>query len=191
MSTAQKTAADVKRQFWANYRARLFATPRAWAHTGEKLIHAFEAVADATVEHSMHLNMRAQAFMLAGMAVEMLLKAMIVHDPAVRPIVAASKASTTDKRLWTIFYSHRLSDMARVAKVPLNAQRRKTADMLSRHVYWRGRYLVPNESAIVELMPVRGDDGLMGSPRASATIVAVRELIAHVVNETKARLYAT
>jgi hypothetical protein len=33
--------------FWATYWRDLYATLRAWAHKGEKMIHAFEDVASA------------------------------------------------------------------------------------------------------------------------------------------------
>src|SRR4051812_42393091 len=63
------SVADAK-QFWTGYWRGLYATPRAWAHKGERLAHAFQAVADKTDSSSMHLDMREQALMLAGMAIE-------------------------------------------------------------------------------------------------------------------------
>ena len=58
------------RAFWKDYSQQLYRIPRAWAHKDENLIHAFRAVADASVTHEIHLNMQDQTFMLAGMAVE-------------------------------------------------------------------------------------------------------------------------
>src|SRR5438093_9525895 len=67
------------RQFWAEYRRGLYAMPRAWAHKGENLVHAFEVVAFAAEENG--VDVRDQALMLAGMAIEVLLKATLVDDP--------------------------------------------------------------------------------------------------------------
>src|SRR5947207_12982540 len=79
------------RDFWRRYAQGLYTIPRAWAHQGERLIHAFEAVVAASVAGSMHLDMRDQALMLAGMAIEVQLKAILVSAPEVRRIVAAAK----------------------------------------------------------------------------------------------------
>ena len=178
-------------QSWKVYWDGLYGTPRAWAHKGENLIHAFEAVASASVQGSMHLNIQDQALMLAGMAIEVMLKAIIVNDPKARAVVTAPKSpsDSAGKSLWTAFYSHRLVDVAREANVDLANERIKTAAALSQYIYWRGRYVVPTERGIGDLIPVLLDNGLIGQPHNDITLKAARDLINHVVVEVKARLY--
>jgi hypothetical protein len=72
------------RAFWSKYAVALYATPRAWAHKSENLVHAFEAVAAASEPGSMHLNMNDQALMLAGMSIEVQLKAILVSIAGIR-----------------------------------------------------------------------------------------------------------
>lgn len=78
----QRPGSPDARAFWETYWHGLYATPRAWAHKAENLIHAFEAVVSASVTGSMHLDMLDQALMLAGMSVEVQLKAILVNVPA-------------------------------------------------------------------------------------------------------------
>jgi hypothetical protein len=176
--------------FWENYWQGLYATPRAWAHKGENLIHAFEAVASASVTGSMHLNMHDQALMLAGMSVEVQLKAILVNVPEVRAVVTTPKRPTAanDKSLWAVFYSHNLVDIARVAQITLTDEQRKTAAALSQYIYWRGRYVVPTERGLEDLIPVTLDSGLVGQAHL-VPIEAARDLICCVVSEVKSRLY--
>ena len=47
---------------------------------GENLVHAFEAVAAASVNGLMQFDMRDQALMLAGMGIEVMLKALLVEN---------------------------------------------------------------------------------------------------------------
>jgi hypothetical protein len=186
MSQASPSA----RTFWTQYWQGLYATPRAWAHKGENLVHAFEVVASASVEDSGHLNLKDQALMLAGMAIEVLLKAILVSVPEHRPIVTASKQpiDIPGKALWKTFRSHRLVDLARQATIALSADREGTAATLTQYIYWRGRYVLPTEHGINDLIPVEGDDGLVG-PAHQITVDAARDLLHHVISEAKARLY--
>ena len=179
------------REFWKSYWQGLYATPRAWAHKGENLIHAFEAVASASVVGSMHLNMHDQALMLAGMAVEVQLKSILVNVPEIRAVVTALKQPTDASRklLWNAFRSHKLVDLAREANVALNPERLKTAAALTQYIYWRGRYVLPTERGLDDLIPVKLDDGLVGQSHFSATIESARDLLSHVIGEVKARLY--
>jgi hypothetical protein len=183
---------DAAHDFWSRYSQGLYAMPRAWAHKGENLIHAFEAVASASVDGSMHFNMCDQALMLAGMAIEVQLKAILVNVPEVRSIVTAATqpADASGKRLWNTFRSHRLVDLAAEANVPLTPQQVRTAAALTQYIYWRGRYVVPTERGINDLIPIRHEDGLVGPSERSATIEAVSDLIRHVIAEVKARLYS-
>jgi hypothetical protein len=177
--------------FWKTYWHGLYATPRAWVHKGENLIHAFETVASASVAGSMHLDMRDQALMLAGMAVEVQLKAILVSDPAVRAVVTASKrpVAVPDKSLWVAFYSHDLLSLAREAKVILNNVHRNTAAALSQYIYWRGRYVLPTDRGIDELVPITLSSGLVGQMH-QITVEEARDLMSLIVSVVKARLYA-
>lgn len=73
MQPHSKVNVNAARQFWKAYSQELYAVPRAWTHKGENLIHAYRTVLAASEPETMHLNMHDQAFMLAGMAIEVLL----------------------------------------------------------------------------------------------------------------------
>ena len=179
------------RCFWTEYWHGLYATPRAWAHKGERLVHAFEAVAEATVDGSLHLDMRDQALMLAGMGIEVLLKAIIVNPLEARNIVSASTSPPSDlaKTLWRAFYSHDLVNLAKEARVALTEEQANTAAALSQYIYWRGRYVLPTERGIDDLLPVKRADGLVRQPHLDATVETARSLVWHVIEHVKARLY--
>lgn len=186
-----KQHSDDARRLWKGYWNGIYETPRAWAHKGENLFHAFEAVTSASENNSMHLNMHDQAFMLAGMSIEVMLKAILVNVPEARLVVTAPKkpSDAAGKSLWLAFYSHSLEDLASEAKVVLTNEHLNTAAILSQYIYWRGRYVVPTERGIDDLIPVVRDNSLIGQPHNDLTIDAVRDLIAHVIGEVKARLY--
>lgn len=190
LATPEHKPSPDARVFWKTYWHGLYATPRAWAHKAENLIHAFEAVASASVTGSMHLDMLDQALMLAGMSVEVQLKAILVNVPSVRAVVTLPKRpiAASEKALWSAFYSHNLVDLARESQVTLSAEQRKTAAALSQYIYWRGRYVVPTERGIDDLIPVSLDSGLIG-PSHRITIEAARDLIYCIVSEVKSRLY--
>ncbi|MGA2151128.1 MAG: hypothetical protein ABSG48_03065 [Geobacteraceae bacterium] len=158
---------------------------------GENLVHAFEAVACASERDTLHLNMHAQALMLAGMSIEVMLKAILVNVPEVRIVVTAPKQScdAKGKSLHSVFYRHNLVEIAREAKVDLNHERLRTAAALKEYIYWRGRYVAPTEKGIDDFIPVVLDNTLLGQPHLNVTIEAVRDLIDHVIAEVKARLY--
>lgn len=139
----------------------------------------------------MHLDLIDQALMLAGMAVEVQLKAILVNVPEIRAVVTAPKrpAEANAKSLWVTFYRHSLLDLAREAQVTLTNEQRKTAAALSQYIYWRGRYVVPTERGIEDLIPVKLDSGLVGQSHR-VTIEAARDLIYCIVSEVKTRLYA-
>jgi len=73
--------------------------------------------------------------------------------------------------------------------VVLTNERLRTAATLSQYIYWRGRYVVPTERGIDDLIPVVLDNGLLGQPHNDVTIEVVRDLIHYVIGEVKARLY--
>jgi hypothetical protein len=138
----------------------------------------------------MHLNMHDQALMLAGMAVEVQLKAILVNDPSVRAVVTVTRppGASAASILWTAFYSHNISDLARACNIKLSVKRRKIANALSQYIYWRGRYVVPKERGVDDLLPAKLETGLVGQ-RHQITIEDARELIDYVVSEVKVRLY--
>lgn len=181
------------RAFWSAYAVALYSMPRAWAHRGENLFHAFEAVAAASEPGSKHLNMNDQALMLAGMSIEVQLKAILVSVTAVRDVVTAAKRpNTTDVSsfvVWQVFYSHNLPKLAELAQVDLDREQLLTATALSQYIYWRGRYVVPTERGIDDLIPVELDTGLVGQAHFGATVDSARNLIHHIIQAVKTRLY--
>ena len=66
---------------------------------------------------------------------------------------------------------------------------KRAAEILSEYVTWRGRYVLPREASIDELIPVEGDDGLVGSKQNLITIEQARHLIDRVVTGVKQELY--
>jgi len=178
------------RTFWKDYTQGLYGAPRAWAHKGENLIHAFEAIAAASDADSMHLNMQDQALMLAGMSIEVQLKAILVSVPAVRSIVTGAKPKKGDPslKLWSRFFSHNLVELALEADVLLTETEQRTAIALSQYIYWRGRYVVPTERGIDDFIPVELENGLAGQVH-QITIQEARALIDRIILEVKARLY--
>lgn len=142
----------------------------------------------------MHLNMNDQALMLAGMSIEVQLKAILVSIAAVRNVVTAPKrpnaANFSDSNMWQVFYSHNLPKLAELAQVGLDRDQILTATALSQYIYWRGRYVVPTERGIDDLFPVELDTGLVGQAHIYATIDSARSLIHHIIQVVKGRLYA-
>jgi hypothetical protein len=182
------------KQFWLEFTRGLYKTPRAWAHKGERLYHAFEAVAAASKQDDeswWHLDMNDQALMLAGMSIEVQLKAILVAIPDVKIIVTAPERHTEKKafKVWKVFYSHNLLELFKLAKIDLSSQQEQVAIALSQYIYWRGRYVVPTEKGIDDLIPTKLDTGLYGQLHRVATIDTARELINVVIAEVKARLY--
>ena len=167
--------------FWVEYCRALYATPRAWAYKGENLVHAFEALADVVEARSDLADLRDQALMLAGMAVEVFLKAIAVSDPDTRAIVSGARprGHGVDAKLWESFYTHDLTTLAKAATVGLDQSQTVTAAGLSQYILWKGRYVVPREKGIEHL--ARRD--------LSPTVEEARELLEHIITEVKVRLY--
>ena len=179
------------RAFWKKYADGLYGVPRAWAHKGENLIHAFEAVAAVSESHSMHLNMDDQAFMLAGMSIEVQLKAILVSDPVVRAVVTGKKPQKAHQSadLWSRFFSHNLVALAQAANLTLTDSEVRTATALTQYIYWRGRYVVPMERGLDDFIPVQLEGGLAGQAHRT-TVQDAKALIERVIKEVKLRLYA-
>ena len=153
------------RQHWKNHWHGIYATPRAWVHKGMNLVYAFEAVAAASDNESWHLSMDDQAFMLAGMAIEAQLKAILVNEPTVRAVVTAEVTNNpADKKLCKTFYQHDLLALADAANVSFTAPEKRIAAALSQYINWRGRYVLPIQKSIDNLIPVIRENGLVGNP---------------------------
>jgi hypothetical protein len=169
----------------------MYETPRAWAHKGENLIHAFEAIVAASVKDSMHLDLNDQALMLAGMAIEVQIKAILINIPHIRTIVSASKppSDKSATNIWKAFFSHNLLELAKIANITLTPAQQNVAFALSQYIYWRGRYVVPTERGIDDLIPINLDTGLVGQAHRVATIDSARDLIHCIIDEVKAQLY--
>jgi len=164
--------------------------------------HAFEAVAAASDENSFHLNMHDQALMLAGMSVEMMLKAILITMPGIYDIVVDKKKLPKWKKdLRNTLYSHNLVNLAKESNIQLTPEQHMTAEILSKYIVWRGRYIVPkgNENGIKELMPYKPEIPLHklivhGNtwtyyPNDHVFIEEARGLIFYVISVVKERLY--
>lgn len=178
--------------FWTKYWRSIYGVPRAWAVKGENLVHAFEAVAAASQTGSMNFDLRDQALMLAGMAIEVQLKALLVNRATLRDVVSCLRKPTDDveRNVLRAFYSHRLADLAQVAGLVLSNEQVAVANSLSQYIYWRGRYVLPTEGGIDDIVPVVLENGLVGVPHQGITIEGARDLIKVVIDEVKAHLYA-
>jgi hypothetical protein len=193
---------DHELKWWTNYWAGMHKMPRAWAHKGENLFHAFEAVAAASVENSFHLNMHDQALMLAGMSVEVMLKAILITMPGVYDIIVDKKKNLPEwkKNLRNTLYSHNLVNLAKESNIPFTPEQHMTAEMLTKYIVWRGRYVVPkgNENGIKELMPFKPELTLhklivSGNtwtyyPNDHVFIAEARGLMCYVISVVKERL---
>lgn len=178
-------------KFLANYWRGLYATPRAWAHRGEKLYHAFEVLADAC-ESNPNIQVKDEALMLAGMASEVLLKTILVNDPLVRSAITTSfaKLDAAGKARHKAFFNHKLPVLAGEAGVPLSKEQVLTAEVLSEFIYWRGRYVIPREPQHLEedMVPSRATTGLRVRKHLSITLSDARTLVLHLASEVKRRL---
>ena len=178
--------------FWTQYWRSIYGVPRAWAVKGENLVHAFEAVAAASQSGSMHFDLCDQALMLAGMAIEVQLKALLVNRATIRDVVSGIRnpANDSERKTLSAFYSHRLADLAQVAGLALSKEQIAVANSLSQYIYWRGRYVLPTERGIDDIVPVVLENGLVGIRHQGITIEGARDLIEIVIKEVKANLYA-
>ncbi|WP_422011800.1 hypothetical protein [Roseateles sp.] len=178
------------RTFWLNYWRGIYEVPRAWAMKGENLFHAFEAVAAGSDSGLMQFNMRDQALMLAGMSVEVMMKALIVNDTHSRELVSGVKkpATALENDLVKAFYSHNLVALAAPASVPLSKLQADIAGALSTYIYWRGRYVMPTERGIDDIIPIENDAGLVGPPDRHVSYSEAREVIHYVIATVQARL---
>jgi hypothetical protein len=182
-----KNSSDAWREYWEG----IFSTPRAWAHKAERLYHAFNAVASASQEGSMHCDLREQALMLAGMSIEVLLKSLLVSQPDYRALLLSTDSlSNADVERKGTFYTHDLLALAQLADVDLTEDHRKTARILSSFIYWRGRYVIPIQRRIGDLAPTLQSDGLWRQDHNEVTIQDARSLADYVISVVKERLYS-
>lgn len=139
-------------------------------------------LADAVDSRADLADLRDQALMLAGMAVEVLLKAIAVSDPETRAIVTGPKKPRTNgaAKVWDAFYSHDLVDLAASAGITLDELLEPTATGLSQNVLWKDRYVLPREKGIEHL--ARRD--------LNPPVEQARMLIERVVREVEVRPYA-
>lgn len=180
------------RTFWRDYWHGVHAMPRAWAIQGENLLHAFEAVASVSDSSSINFNCMDQAFMLAGMAIETMLKSILLAEDQVRTVVTGSygrKRTGEAEKIWKVFFSHNLRGLAGAAGMGMTETQMDTIDVLSTFVIWRGRYVAPMERDIDDLLPIVGHDGLVHPPHI-IQIEDVRTLLDVVISEVKRRLYS-
>ncbi len=186
-----KKKLSAKDAFWLSYWQGLYSTPRAWAMKGENLVHAFEAVAGASVEGDINFDMTDQALMLAGMAIEAKFKAIILENKDYSDLVSRVREPTTppEEKLRKTFYKHDLVELADVADVSLSQQETEVAKTLSVYIRWRGRYVMPTEKTINDIIPIQHENGLVGPSHGHVTYKEARELIDHVVDDVKSRLY--
>jgi len=176
--------------FWKNYWRSIYGAPRTWAMKGENLVHAFEALCEASDRTSIQFNLHDQAFMLAGMGVEVMLKAILVNDPKLRQLFCGDRnpISPRERDLCKTFYSHKLEALAQAAGVPLTIPLREVAESLSSYIYWRGRYVVPTERGIDDLVPIEHSNGLVGPPLRQISIEEASDLIKLIIATVHTRL---
>ena len=165
--------------------------PRAWVHKGESLRQAFALVAEGSeVERTLDFDVHEQALMLAGMACEALLKALAVSRPVVREAVMNTESFHAPATLLgKDFFTHDLPRLARLADVALSPSQSEHARTLTEFIVWRGRYMMPKEGSIRELLPRLGPDGLHTQPHASMTIDDARSLLESIVIVVRARIF--
>jgi hypothetical protein len=177
-------------QFWKKYWTAVTAMDRAWAANGQSLITAFEVLVEATDDRFRHTNLMNHAYMLAGMAIEVMLKSIIVNNSEnVRIVTTPIKQLTeSEKVVRKNFYSHNLLELANLASLNLNDEQNRVARILSEFITWRGRYLLPSMNSVEEIMPKKHSDGLIHiTPEIS--VDEVRGFITFVIDHVKHVLY--
>lgn len=165
--------------------------PRAWAHKGENLVHAFRILASQAEQRSIHFDVHDQAIMLAGMACEVLLKSIVVNSPVLRAAVTKNRkqANTEEKDQQKKFYSHDLAALAELASVELSAGQKHIADILTDFISWRGRYVLPTERDVGDLIPMRGSNGLVGLRQNMISIADAETLLDVIIAAVQVNLY--
>ncbi len=177
--------------FWEQYWIGVYGMPRAWAHKGENLVHAFRILAAQAGNRSISFDIHDQAIMLAGMACEVLLKAIIVHSPQLRTVVTTPRKNLNDaeKLKRDKFYQHELVALAALADVVLSQEQVLTAKILSEFISWRGRYVLPTQANVDDLVPFKMPNGLVGSSQNVISICDAENLTELIVAAVQTRLY--
>lgn len=148
---------------------------------------SFEVLADANDEMKAKgplVNLHEPMMMLAGMAIEVKLKALVVSD-----FDKKSALLRGDREICRVFFSHDLAALSKLAAVDLSVDEEETANALSQFVLWRGRYVVPTEKRTMDFASAERRDGSVKPATFFATLDRVRFLIEHVVREIKVRVY--
>ena len=177
------------RSYWAG----VLAMPHAWAHKADSLRQAFEAIADASnVKRSLDYDVRDQALMLAAMAIEAYLKAMIVLDKTiVLAVTSHQPTEASHEKLKKVFFSHNLVALSSLAKVQLSTVQLRQARTLSAFIEWRGRYVMPTSRGLETLRPRRGSTGLRTQAHAAISVQHARSFTNDVLIHARARIYGS
>ena len=141
--TFAEDVADPER--WRSVASHLLASARVlWPviEQGFQERGAPGANAEAGLEGLRH---RGPFLVLAGLAIENMLKALIVLDHNKRQ-QATGRADPP-----TIVKTHKLLPLARLANVPIDGWAEKLLDRLTMFVYWGGRYPIPLEESAYEI----------------------------------------
>jgi hypothetical protein len=133
-----------------------------------------------------------QALMLAGMAAEAVLKAVILCDANNAGAVAGPEPKPDDptRDLHGGFHRHDLEKLAALAQLKLTKKQTKVARALTQYIEWRGRYPVPKESRVDDDVPQMDADGLYKQKKEAATFDTARELLRLAFGEYNARRIA-
>ena len=124
------------KEVWDEQHRLLAESPVAWVGNADSLIRAFETLIDEEYRSAADgrdlPRLSNVAYMVAGFAIEVLLKGLLVQQ---KPPVNSNGRFKLD--------SHRLVDLARAAGFTLNEGEPELLDRLEEYLTWAGRYPIP------------------------------------------------
>ena len=191
MAKTKISAKNVVTEFWRDYRRDIYSVSRTWVTKARNLVLAFEAVRAISVDGSMHFDMRGEALRLAGMGIEVMLKALILENTDTRHLVLRFREPTTEAELSlrNTFNSHDLVALAAAGGVAFSSQHTEVADALSAYIYWRALHMMPSMKRIKNIIPTKYGNGPDGSPQSYVKCEQARELVDYVIAVVHPRLY--
>ena len=182
---------NVVTEFWEDHWRDMYSVSRAWDTKAQNLVLAFEAVRAISVDGSMQFDLREEALILAGMSIEVMLKALMLENTDTRHLVLRFREPTTEAELSlrNTFNSHDLVALAAAGGVALSSQHTEVADALSAYIYWRGLHMMPSMKRIKNIIPTKYGNGPDGSPQSHVKCEQARELVDYVIAVVRTRLY--
>jgi hypothetical protein len=130
--------------FWDDLHEFITDFPDAWHMRAEQLIAAFEVLL-VNSDPRPGISLLPTAAMLAGFAVECLMKGILVQE----------NKAFDEKNKFTLA-THKLAEFASEVGLELDADQRAVLERLQAYIEWGGRYPVPLRAAHIRPKPTWG-----------------------------------